>query len=154
MGDTSAMQVADARVVQPSYLRTGFGEMIDIGRAKPPQPKQEKVVGLMADTVLFLDGPRTAASAIAGIVAIKYPRASVTLMDFRCTVGIGIWMNNIEARISARIEQDGHALTINALGRNHWSNPSAENYERGYERALADFARQVADAPSDLSRAE
>ena len=54
--------------------------------------------------------------------------------------------------IEAAIEAAGGKVAVSAERRNSWSNFNNENFERGIQRALDEFAVKVNALPLDLSR--
>lgn len=145
--ETTAMTVADLRKPQPSFYSDKFGEVIDATRCTPPAPAQSQILGNMANVVLYLDSPRTVADAIATIVAKKYPRARVELIDCRSVAEAGVWMNGFTVNISVAIEHGGKRIHLNASGKNIYSRITPENFEKAFEAAIEELSRQVALAP-------
>jgi hypothetical protein len=148
------MSVADARVIDRrdwARGKDGFG-ILPMPKWVKPAPNPEQVIGDMLGRTFVMANGQRAADLVAGIVANRYPTATVRLLDFRSFVEMGMWMNNFTVLIDAEVKIGEGVARFSARGENAWSNPTDRNFEIAFERALEDFAAKVNAAPADLSR--
>lgn len=120
--------------------------------AVPSDVPKSKVLGNMLGMNLALKSPRTVAETVASIVATRYPKANVDLLDCKADFTTGMWTHDMDVDISASIVSGGHGMTIHARGSNTFNLISEQNMELAYERAFEDFAQRVASMPNDTSQ--
>lgn len=134
--DTTRMAVTDARRIQ-IHPRT------------VPVPSPESVVGEMLSQTFVLPDGKKAADLVASVVAVRFPSASVSLKEFSAKFTPGVWSNDIAVTIVADVAAiPGQWVSVSGRGKNAWVNPSPRNWEIGIERALEDFAANLAKLPS------
>jgi hypothetical protein len=150
----SDMSVTDARVIDRrdwARGKDGFG-ILPMPKWVKPAPDPAYVIGDCLGRAFVLANGQKAADLIAGIIANRYPTATVRLVDFRSFAEMGVWMNNFTVLIDAEVKIGEGVARFTGRGENAWSNATNENFELGFQRALEDFAAQINAAPADLSR--
>lgn len=129
--DTATMAVTDARSLPPTPKRLR------------PRPDPATHLG----DVWVLANGQTVSGLVASVVATRFPDAKMALREFDLHNTTGLWMGAGHVVVLADIETgDGRKLTVTGRAQNVQMAPSIRNIEIVVEKALEDFAKNLADA--------